>query len=384
MELSTFDILLLFIFAVAISVVIGANVLYIVDKRLSDIQINVPACPAPVCPKPVCYQPVQPVPTSTGKTTSTHNIQKPKVLTQKGQFDSKKQNKTDKEVERFMDVANDYMQAGVKNTDLTIDRDADHDVQRYTDPSGMYTTNALVTNKVGAYTPSDDVTDVADDYAITSKTVERPLVVVNDSSPAKRPVLRLRQGYMNKDQRVVDNTNKNYVGFDNNINNDNTLISPPNSTTSDPGVLNRTRPGDRITYPSADDIVRYNGYGCYQNIDTKDVRKVKVTKTGEATDVARGYAGSCRPYTDESITEGAVNAVNASFYSPMTNDVTDIRASSIRFHVPKLYMGRDPYISGVSYAKMSIGGPADVDQIGSIPVNDYDGEPVPVGSFVDN
>jgi hypothetical protein len=45
MDLTLFDILLLFIIAISISLVIGGTILYVVDKRLNNIQINIPTCP---------------------------------------------------------------------------------------------------------------------------------------------------------------------------------------------------------------------------------------------------------------------------------------------------------------------------------------------------
>jgi hypothetical protein len=57
MEINIFDMLLLFILAIALALIIGVNVMYVVDKRLSDIQINVPACPAcPPCIVPNYHQ----------------------------------------------------------------------------------------------------------------------------------------------------------------------------------------------------------------------------------------------------------------------------------------------------------------------------------------
>ena len=34
--------------------------------------------------------------------------------------------------------------------------------------------------------------------------------------------------------------------------------------------------GDQITYPRAADILRYNGRGCYQDVDTKHIRKIQI------------------------------------------------------------------------------------------------------------
>ncbi len=47
MEINVLDILLLFILAIAVSLIIGFNVIYVVDKKMSDIKINIPTCPVP-------------------------------------------------------------------------------------------------------------------------------------------------------------------------------------------------------------------------------------------------------------------------------------------------------------------------------------------------
>ena len=47
MNINTFDILLLFILAITVSLIIGFNVMFIVNKKLSDIKINIPTCPKP-------------------------------------------------------------------------------------------------------------------------------------------------------------------------------------------------------------------------------------------------------------------------------------------------------------------------------------------------
>lgn len=53
----------------------------------------------------------------------------------------------------------------------------------------------------------------------------------------------------------------------------------------------------------------------------------------------------------------------------------------VNMQIQKAYMGENPYIKGVSYVDMKIENEADVDQIGSIPVNDYNGEPMPLLLF---
>lgn len=286
MEISKFDILILFILAIALALIIGANIIYLVNKKLNDIQINVPACPIPVCNCPTSN--------NTSLLAEPNNVQE--LIESQNRIDN-------------------YSESESLNASETVESFS---------PNTTATSDTVNT--------SNNNIDINND-----KVRQRPVIVTADSSPIKKKALLFKQGYT--------------------INNE----KSPNFQ-------------DKITYPDADDILRYNGYGCYKNIDTKNIRKVT------AKDI---NIGSCRPYTGKTV-EGSINTVDASFFSPMTNEVNDIKSSNIQFYVPKLYMGRDPYISGVSYAKMAIGGPADVDQIGSIPVNDYDGEPVPVGAFVDN
>ena len=47
MDINIFDIILLFILAITVSLIIGFNVMFIINKKLSDIKINIPMCPKP-------------------------------------------------------------------------------------------------------------------------------------------------------------------------------------------------------------------------------------------------------------------------------------------------------------------------------------------------
>ena len=50
MEISIFDVILLFILSIAVSMIVGYNIIYIIDKKISSVNINIP----PVyVPKPV-------------------------------------------------------------------------------------------------------------------------------------------------------------------------------------------------------------------------------------------------------------------------------------------------------------------------------------------
>jgi len=48
MDIKTFDIVLLFILSLCLSLVIAINVLFVVDKKLNNLKINVPVCPTPI------------------------------------------------------------------------------------------------------------------------------------------------------------------------------------------------------------------------------------------------------------------------------------------------------------------------------------------------
>jgi hypothetical protein len=47
MDISSFDLLLLFLLSLVLALIIGINVIYVVNYKLSDVEINVPSCPAP-------------------------------------------------------------------------------------------------------------------------------------------------------------------------------------------------------------------------------------------------------------------------------------------------------------------------------------------------
>jgi hypothetical protein len=290
MEIETFDILLLFILALAIAMIIGANVLYMVDKKLGNVQINVPACPKPLCPRPIC---------PSIHTSVEHNV-------------SKKHSSKDKKYSVDLTKGSETL-LKIKNKIV----DVSTDIEKFED--------------VGK--SNEDGNNAQ--YLKTNQTV-LPMVITQDTTPTKRNTILLKQGY--------------------------------NNTGAD-----KTNTGNTITYPPADDVVRYRGPGCYQNIDTKNIRKLRVDDMNDKT---------CRPYTDGSVREASYNQIRSGFMTPSSNEPNRIVQQDIRFYVPRVYMGTDPYMSGISYAGMNLENPADVDQIGSIPVNDFNGEPVPIGSFM--
>jgi hypothetical protein len=103
---------------------------------------------------------------------------------------------------------------------------------------------------------------------------------------------------------------------------------------------------------------------------------------------------TCRPYTGRSIKENSYNTITTGFMLPSSNDPDNIVQQNIQMYVPSVYMNgipslrqssnpngnNDPYISGISYAAMDLEIPADIDQIGSIPINDSNADPVPITS----
>lgn len=320
MEIETFDILLLFILALALALIIGINVLYVVDKKLGDVQINVPACPKPSCPRPVCPTPVC-SPSRSGMSQIGQNPVHVSSHTNNPR-DSRSTQRTAKSQSSEQNTGTSHkVSAKCQSKDgrCTVDLAKPENIEGFEDVAKS----------------NEDGND--SQYLGTNQTV-LPMVITQDSTPTTRRTVLLRQGY--------------------------------NSTGAD-----KPNTGDSITYPSDADVVRYRGPGCYQNIDTKNVRKLKYDEINDTT---------CRPYTDGSVREESYNDLSTRFMTPSSNDPDRIVQQDIRFYVPRVYMGIDPYMAGVSYASMSLEIPADIDQIGSIPVNDYDGEPVPVSAFMEN
>jgi hypothetical protein len=288
-----FDILLLLLLAIALALIIGISIVYVVDKKLNDIRINVPACPVPVCPEPICPK------------LSNINISESE--------------------QEFNQVKEGFktMKEGFQTMALAANEGADLDMNY-----------KIVPREIG----EDGIFISNDPINPNGRTID-PLVLtqdfgVNDANTGKHSVL-LRQGYSGSPS---DTYNK----------------------------------GDSITYPSADDTVRYNGDGCYRGNDVRYIRKL------EEKDL---ITTSCRPYTDTATKEGSFNKIRARMMTAGSNSANYVVDENIIFYVPKLYMGRDPTISGISYAQMNIENPADIDQIGSIPVDDYNGEPVPVDAY---
>ena len=121
--------------------------------------------------------------------------------------------------------------------------------------------------------------------------------------------------------------------------------------------------GDSITYPDHDDIVRYNGPGCYQNAASRKIRRVEATN--QRLPICKGKVNS-----------GRVNSLDLKIIGPSGQ----ISEHTANFYVPHMYMGGDHNLRGCNFGVIDYDGPADVDQVGSIPTNDYRGQPVPMGT----
>lgn len=133
--------------------------------------------------------------------------------------------------------------------------------------------------------------------------------------------------------------------------------------------------GDSITYPDSSDIVRYNHPGCYKNmIDSSD------NDSDRDSDKTVSINKPNQPICKQTVKEGSINNVKSGFMTANGQIINQ----NIDFYVPAVYMGTDPYIRDPLYTDMRLEQPANVDHIGSIPVNDYDGSPQPMGSFIVN
>jgi hypothetical protein len=180
-----------------------------------------------------------------------------------------------------------------------------------------------------------------------------------DTQPGK-PIIYLQQGYSDSPSDGHPSTDANRIDSD----------------------------GEFMYYPDHENVLRYGGKGCYRNIRTAKARKVKLTKPDFSRSCARldAQIEGNNPMSHPKIRPQTHN------YAMKLFDATGKEYPVMhKVHVPPTYMGvingirGNPtfkedvrYFNGVSGSSLSF--PADVDQIGSIPVNNYQGEPVPVGS----
>lgn len=278
MDIKTFDIILLFILAITVALIIGFNVLYVIDKKMSNVKINIPPCPVP----------------------------------------------------------NVYIKSPLgKLIKVDVDNLERDDINN----NSITNTNNIPNRKIkiapNKFIQSHTMNRRSNNESFNSKKIEGFETVNKDKLPlvvnenGKNKKVELKQGY--------------------------------NSTGSD-----TPNTGNKITYPKARDIVRYNNHGCYKNIKTNELKKI-TTKTNA-------------PVCNKSVEDNKINNIKTGFIGADGKIV----GQSIDFYIPRTYMGEDPYIRGPSYAEMKIEQQADVDQIGSIPVNNYNGEPVPLCSFIMN
>lgn len=263
MNISTFDILLLFLLAIVVSMIVGTNVMYVIDKKMSDISINIPDRQYP--------QPNIFIQTEDGK------------------------------VKRVSMTINDSVNSSQNNQ-----------VERFGGSIGK--------NNLG---------DTFTDNSIQSTVIE------TDTDKSR---VFLQQGY--------------------------------HTSPSERNLVNR---GDAIINPRHDDILRYNGSGCYENLEKKGIRKVQL--------VNKPNLQRC----EDRLHPAAVNTVRTQTMTA-NGDIVD---KNVNFYIPHTYLGVAGQRSGMptgypawdNIARTS-GEPADIDQIGAIPVNNYEGEPVPVGSIL--
>jgi hypothetical protein len=299
MEMNMTDILLLFILCIVAALIIAINLIYVVDKKLNDVQINVP--PA-VCPTPNIY--IKGINGEINKVnvkTSNHAPTKKQIVKYSPLNNDNYQKSNEQNIERYETVEksnegrnSQYLKTNLTDLPLVI-------------TGGV---NSVANLGIAG-------------YDFPTGNIQSPY---NDLKNRFQTTILLKQGY------------------------------------NDSGS-NKPNTGNSIMYPSADDVVRYNGPGCFQDLDTRNIRKVIDNDIN-------------KPMCLSNMTPGAINKIKTKFM-----EGEKIIDQEVDLYVPEVYMGLDPYIKGVSYSSYSIEIPADIDQIGSIPVNDYQGEPKPVNDF---
>jgi hypothetical protein len=123
--------------------------------------------------------------------------------------------------------------------------------------------------------------------------------------------------------------------------------------------------GRDITFPDYDDIVRYNGKSCYQDSNSRKIRRVD--STNHKIPICNGRVNS-----------GRVNSIDLKIIGPSGQ----LSSHTANFYVPYTYMGGDYDLKGSNYGTIDYEGTSDVNQIGSIANNDYRGQPLQMGTNI--
>lgn len=315
MEIKTFDILLLFILAITVALIIGINVIYVVDKKLSDIKINVPPCPVP-----------------------NVYIRTPSGMLTKIEVDHIDRSNLDRII-----VDNRTEIPGNNNTSETVNRRIPYQHPKIRKPINDPIPNIKIPIGYGR--------------TIHSHTDNRR---INNGDMGTSQPVKAFEGFESV-QKSNDGPNAKPLVVNDNGKLEKVLLRQGYST--DGNDTNNT--GDKITYPDSSSIVRYSQPGCYRDLNTASVRRVSVDNIN-------------KPNCKLQATDGKMNNYKTGFMTACGNIVNQ----NVDFYIPRVYMGVDPYIRGSGYAEMQLEQPADIDQIGSIPVNNWDGSPQPIGSFI--
>jgi hypothetical protein len=310
MDLKTFDIILLFILAITVSLIIGFNVVYLVDKKIGDITINVP--------KPVCPTPNIVIKAFDGSFSKIPIKYVGEVSNNPNSNNSKNSNNS-----------NNLNKPYVENfTSLEKNRDDGGNLISATIKSGTEREQLQLSTGYSDYSDSDYYGYVDDtDYSGSNFS--------NDSS--------------------IDASMSGYIGSSNSMG---SATGPVNES---------TRIANKMMYPRDDNIIRYDGTGCYSGITNNTIKKKVDNKKNE-------------PLCRSSVKTDKINNVKTGIISASG----EVVLNNINFYVPKTYMGGDPFIRGSNFGAIDFEPQADIDQIGSIPVNDYHGNPVPIGSTFDD
>ena len=205
------------------------------------------------------------------------------------------------------------------------------------------------TEGFSTYVGKNDLSDISDNNGIQST------IIATDSS---KPRIFLRQGY--------------------------------HTTPDERNMVNRD---DAIKNPRHDDILRYDGPGCFESGGSEKIRRVELEdRLGPNFDLigpdeVRRYQLVNDPHVDRCRGKPQIASVNTGRRLTLTAD-GQVVDQHVNYYIPQTYLGAAGQRVGMPTGYPSLddivrenGEPADVDQIGAIPVNNFEGEPVPIGSI---
>jgi hypothetical protein len=200
------------------------------------------------------------------------------------------------------------------------------------------------------------------DMEINTTTCPKPNIYIKTGNKNIRLNSRYYDVYDDNDSYDIDNNS--YESFESC---NNTYLPTDFNTSTD--NINNLDSSNGLSTMDVDEL------NIFKNNIT-DLQKNDITNQTDNY----GYSSNISKIDNNSSYSNVCDSINT-FHNNFISTNGNVIQQKTNMYVPKLYMVSNLDVSG-NYNNSNIERPSDVDQIGSIPVNDYDGEPLPVNSMM--